>query len=183
MTKVRQLGSCAEALWTTVAAIGRARLGNDASEGATRAEGIAELAALFGVAEGVVRNMLDPDQPEQLSLDRAGLIGAKLEVDTLARWLAAESGGVFVPLPAEDGNIEKLTAAGVRAVGETAAQVIEAMTASSDAGADLSEAEAIRLGNATRQIIETFSEIAAIVDAARRKAKKAKPSSRPGRAR
>lgn len=176
MTKVREAGSCAEALWMFVSAIGRTVLGERASESACRSEGIVQIGQTLGVSEGVVRNMLDPDQPEQLSLERAGLLMRAYGVDGLARWLAMEAGGTFIPLPMPTGDIERLTAKGVRAAGETAARVIESQSEASEGGEAISEAEARQLGKDCRFVVETFGEMAVLADravrAAQRDAKK-----------
>lgn len=172
MTKVREAGSCAEALWMLVSAIGRTVLGERASESARRSEGIVQIGQTLGVSEGVVRNMLDPDQPEQLSLERAGLLARVYGVDLLARWLAVQASGTFIPLPSPTGDIERLTAKGVRAAGETAARVIEAQSDQSDAGASISEGEARQLAKDCRFVVETFGEMAVLADRAVRAAQR-----------
>lgn len=172
MTKVREAGSCAEALWMFVSAIGRTVLGERASESACRSEGIVQIGQTLGVSEGVVRNMLDPDQPEQLSLERAGLLMRAYGVDGLARWLAMEAGGMFIALPLPTGDMERLTAKGVRAAGETAAQVIESLSDVSEAGRALSIEEARKVGQECRLVVETFGEVAGLADAALRKAQR-----------
>lgn len=164
MTKIREAGSCAEAQWDAVKAIGRLRLGDDCSDEAARAEGISEAARVCGISKGVMRNILDPDQPERLSLERAGMLARHFGVDVMARWLAAESGGVFVRLPDASSDIEKLTAAGVRQVGETAAQIIESLHEDSDAGRELSADEARSIARDARRVAATFGEIAVIAD-------------------
>lgn len=164
MTKIRVAGSCAEAQWDAVRAIGRLKLGDGASDEAARAEGVSECARVFGVSKGVVRNIFDPDQPEQLSLERAGLLARSFGIDMLARWLAAESGGLFVQLPDPNSDLEKLTAAGVRQSGETAAQIIESLATSSAEGKLLSGEEARAVAKDARSVIATFGEIASIAD-------------------
>jgi hypothetical protein len=180
MTKVRAPGSCAEAQWDAVRAIGRQKLGGDCSDEAARAEGIAEMARLFGISKGVMRNMLDPDQPERLSLERAALLSRQFSIDVLAQWLATESGGMFVPLPDPSSDLERLTAAGVRKVGETAAEIIESLGEQSAMGRMLSVEEARAVRRDARTIAATFGEIAAIadrvIDRARRNAQKARGS-------
>lgn len=177
MTKIRAAGSCAEAMWDAVRAIGATRLGADASSEAARAEGISEVARVLGLDKGAVRNILNPDRPEQLSLERAGLLSRTFGVDILARWMAAESGGLFVPLPDPAGDLEKLTAAGVRQVGETAAQVIEALGDGTATGKKLTLDEARTVSKDARNVAVTFGEIANIadrvVDRERKAAKKA----------
>jgi hypothetical protein len=177
MTKVRVAGSCAEAQWEAVRAIGRGKLGEACSDEAARAEGISEVARVLGISKGVTRNMLDPDMPEQLSLDRAGILARSFGIDILARWLAGEAGGLFVQLPNPDGDLEKLTASGVRQVGEAAAQIIEAVGDGSSEGKRLSLEEARGVAKDARNVAATFGEIAAIadrvVDRERKAAKKA----------
>lgn len=164
MTKVRAPGSCAEAQWDAVKAIGRLKLGVACSDEAARAEGIAEAARLCGISKGVMRNILDPDQPERLSLERAGLLARHFGIDVLAQWLAAESGGLFVPLPDPSSDLERLTASGVRKVGETAAEIIESLGEQSAAGRVLSVDEARTVGRDARIVSATFGEIAALAD-------------------
>lgn len=164
MTKVRQAGSAAEAIWNAVAAIGRAKLGDKASVEAARAEGVTEVSTALGLDIGTVRNILNPDRPEQLSLERSGLISRTFDIDELAQWLAQEAGGLFVPLPSPTGDIEKLTAEGVRQVGETAAQVIEAIGDGSEAGRDLSLEEAQQLRKDARLVASIFMKICGIAD-------------------
>ena len=178
MTKVREAGSCAQALWEFVTAVGRASLGDKASEGAARAEGIARVGQVLGVDEGVVRNMLNPDRPEQISLERAGLLQRTFGIDLLARWLAIEAGGTFIPLPDPAGDMERLTASGVRAAGETAAKVIEALSDTSESGSALSEGEARDLAQESRKVVETFSKITTLADQAVRKARAAAKNGR-----
>lgn len=164
MTKVREAGSCAEAQWDAVRAIGMGKLGVDASDEASRAEGIAEVSRVLGLDVGTVRNILNPDRPEQLSLERAGILARAFGLDIFARWLAQESGGLFVMLPQATGDIEKLTAAGVRQVGETAAQIIEAVGDGSDDGKSLSLSEAQKVLKDSKTVSETFMRIAKIAD-------------------
>lgn len=166
MTKLRAAGSCAKALWDMAEAVGRQTLGEAAGEAAARAEGIAQIAKVLGIEATVVRNMLNPDRTEQLSLERAGLLMRTFGLDLLARWLAAEAGGTFIPLPPPTGDMEKLTAAGVRAAGETAAQVIEARAG--EKGGAITADEARKLSVDCRQVMATFGEIAAIADRALR---------------
>lgn len=173
MTKVREAGSCAEAQWEFVKAIGRQSLGDGFSDDVARAQGISEVARVLGISKGVVRNILDPDQPEQLSLERAGMLQRAFGIDSLARWLAIDAGGMFIPLPAPTGDMERLTAKGVRAAGETAAQVIESLSDVSEAGRALSEEEARRVGQDCRLVVETFGEVASLADTALRRARRA----------
>lgn len=178
MTKVRAAGSCAEAQWDAARAIGRDKLGAACSDEAARAEGVAEIARVLGISKGVTRNILDPDQPEKLSLERAGLLARHFGIDVLAQWLAAESGGVFVPLPEPTSDIERLTAAGVRKVGETAAEIIESLGEHSTDGRGLSLDEARAVGRDARNISATFGEIAALTDRViNRERRKARASS------
>ncbi len=164
MTKVRQAGSAAEAIWNAVAAIGRAKLGDKASVEAARAEGVSEVSTSLGLDIGTVRNILNPDRPEQLSLERSGLISRTFDIDELAQWLAQEAGGLFVPLPSASGDIEKLTAEGVRQVGETAAKIIESIGDGSQSGSELSLEEAQLLRKNTRLVASIFMKISGIAD-------------------
>lgn len=173
MTKRRDAGSCAEALWTFVESLGRQALGERASAEASRAEGVVRVAEVLGIGTHVLRNILNPDRPEQLSLERAGLLSRTSGLDGLARWLATEAGGTFIPLPAPSGDMERLTARGVRAAGEAAARVIEAQSDASEDGAAISEAEARDLARDCRQVVETFGEIAALADQIVRKSQRA----------
>lgn len=172
MTKVREAGSCAEALWEFVKFVGRQSLGEAISDDVARAEGIRLVAQALGISKGVVRNILDPDQPEQMSLERAGILQRVFGGDVLARWLAVEAGGMFIPLPPPTGDMERLTAKGVRAAGETAAQVIESLSDVSEAGRALSADEARKVGQECRLVVETFGEVAGLADAALRKAQR-----------
>ena len=174
MTKIRAAGSCAEAQWDAVRAIGQSKLGDKVSNEAARAEGINEIAHVLGLDKGTVRNIFNPDRPEQLSFERAGLLARMFDLDVLAKWLAQESGGLFVRLPEAGGNIEKLTAAGVRQVGTTAAAVIEALSEESEDGSALSIDEARKLGDDARRIAHTFMEIASHADQAMESARASK---------
>lgn len=172
MTKIREASSCAEVLWEAVRAIGHGKLGGDVSAEAARAEGISEVARVLGLDKGTVRNILNPDRPEQMSLERAAVLSRAFGIDLFARWLALESNGLFVPLPSPTGDIEKLTAAGVRQVGETAAEVIEALGATSEGGKAISEREAQQLRTDAAKVAEIFMKISGLADSALRRLKR-----------
>lgn len=170
MTKRREAGSCAEVLWDFARAVGRGQLGEGPGDDAARAEGVAQIAKVLGIGPHVVRNILNPDRVEQLSLERAALLSRVFGIDLLARWLAAEAGGTFVPLPTPTGDIERLTAKGVRAAGEAAAQVIEAQSEHSEKGREISADEWRSLKSDCQRVAETFGEMMVLADRGLQKA-------------
>jgi hypothetical protein len=107
------------------------------SQGRDPEAGVEIAAAFENIAKATLYKMLDPDQPEQLSYDRVARWTAHFGVTACAEHLAELAGGVFLPLPADDGAnpIAELSAKAATEFGNTMAALVRALAPDSAGGA------------------------------------------------
>jgi hypothetical protein len=152
--KPRPLGSAPEALTRLFAEIAQIE-GYEPTAGA-------KLAANFlGVSDSLIRKASDPDQPEDLGFRRVAMLTERFAARAAAEHLALCAGGIFLPLPAGDGQgrWHDLGAIASEEFSQVIAALFRATSNTGPGGADITPAERRKLVAEIDDVIRVMVEM------------------------
>lgn len=165
--KKRAPGSASDALARMMAEIAT-------GEGRDPEAGVAIAAAFENVSPPTLYKALDPDQREEFPYSRVARLTEHFGCSAAAVHLAELAGGVFLPLPADDGNnpLAELSARAGSEFGNTMAALVRSLAPDSEQGSKLGPRE-------RPEVIANINRLMRVLAAMRTQVQAEPPSARP----
>jgi hypothetical protein len=117
------------------------------------------VAAFLSVRLGTVYGWTDPDVSQGAPFAQVCLLTEHHKVTAAAEHLALLAGGVFVPLPSDDGELDEHAASLTLETAEIVGEIIRCTRADSEGGAKLTSAERAKLKRQAFDVMRVMSGI------------------------
>ncbi|MGQ4273430.1 hypothetical protein [Terrihabitans sp. B22-R8] len=118
-----------------------------------------EVAAFLSVRLGTVYGYTDPDVSRGAPFAHVCHLTEHHKAAAAVEHLAILAGGVFVPVPADDGTLPELGADLTMETAEMVGELIRCMSAKSDGGASITEVERARLKSMAHDVMRVVGGI------------------------